>query len=168
MDIDGRGHHEGAMKYQYGLTTVEFAMIGALAFTVLFGVIEIGRALFVWNTLSETTRRGARLAAVCPMNHLSIKRVAILSNPGGPDTSPIVGNLSTANVTVAYLQEDGTTIATDYPEVKYVRVSIVGYAHTLLIPFIMPTITAPPFSTTLPKESLGYVPDTGTRECFGT
>jgi hypothetical protein len=33
----------------------------------------------------------------------------------------------------------------------------------------MPTITAPPFSTTLPAESLGYVPDTNTYDCpFGT
>jgi hypothetical protein len=156
------------MKYQSGLATVEFALIGALALTVLFGVIEIGRALFVWNTLSEATRRGARLAAVCPMDHVSIKRVAILSNPGGPNTSPIVSNLSTANVTVAYLDEDGTPTA-NFPDIKYVRVAIAGYQHTLLIPFIMPTITAPPFSTTLPAESLGYVPDTNTYDCpFGT
>lgn len=156
------------MKYQRGITTVEFALVGALALTVLFGVIEIGRALFVWNTLSEATRRGARLAAVCPMNHPAIARVAILSNPGGPDDSPVVGNLGTANVTVSYLDADGTPTAS-FSAIKYVRVAIVGYAHTLLIPFIMPTITAPPFSTTLPRESLGYMPDTGTYDCpFGT
>jgi Flp pilus assembly protein TadG len=157
------------MKYQSGLATVEFALIGALAFTVLFGVIEIGRALFVWNTLSEATRRGARLAAVCPMGDPAIARVAILSNPGGPNTSPVVSNLSTANVTVAYLQADGVTLAASVTETKYVRVAIVGFQHTLLIPFVMPTITAPPFSTTLPAESLGYLPDTNTYGCpFGT
>lgn len=156
------------MKYQRGATTVEFAIIGVMAFTVLFGVIEIGRTLFIWNTLTEATRRGARLAAVCPMNHVSIKRVSILSNPAGPDKSPVVGNLSTANVAVTYLQADGTTIAASYSEVRYVRVAIVNFQHTLLIPFIMPTIAVPSFSTTLPAESLGYVPDTGGRECFGT
>jgi Flp pilus assembly protein TadG len=156
------------MKYQSGLATVEFALIGALAFTVLFGVIEIGRALFVWNTLSEATRRGARLAAVCPMGDPAIARVAILSNAGGPNTSPVVGNLNTTNVTVAYLDEDGTPTA-NFPDIKYVRVAIVGFQHTLMIPFVMPTITAPPFSTTLPAESLGYVPDTNTYDCpFGT
>lgn len=157
------------MKRERGITTVEFALVGAVAFTVLFGVIEIGRALFVWNTLTEATRRGARLAAVCPMNHSSIWRVSILSNPAGPDTSPVVSNLSTANVAVTYLQADGTTIAAVYEDVRYVRVAITGYQHTLLIPFIMPTISAPPFSTTLPKESLGYVPPgTLPRQCFGT
>ena len=155
------------MNRQRGATTVEFAIVGAVALTVLFGVIEIGRALFVWNTLSEATRRGARLAAVCPMNHPAVKRVAILSNPGGPDTSPVVSGLSTANVTVAYLQDDGSAAAS-YSQTKYVRVSITGYELTLFIPFVTPTITAPPFSTTLPSESLGYVPDTGTYECFGT
>lgn len=155
------------MIRQRGATTVEFAIVGALALTVLFGVIEISRALFVWNTLSEATRRGARLAAVCPMNHPSIKRVAILSSPGGPDTSPVVPGLSTANVAVAYLQADGSAAAS-YSQTHYVRVSITGYEYTLFIPFVTPTITAPPFSTTLPSESLGYVPDTGTHECFGT
>lgn len=156
------------MKYQRGITTVEFALVGALALTVLFAVIEVGRALFVWNTLSEVTRRAARLAAVCPMGDPAIARVAILSNPGGPNTSPVVNNLSTTNVTVTYLDEDGMPTAS-FSDIKYVRIAIVGYTHTLLIPFIMPTITAPPFTTTLPRESLGYVPDTGTYECpFGT
>lgn len=156
------------MKHQRGMATVEFALVGVMALTMLLAVIEIGRALFVWNTLSEATRRGARLAAVCPMNHPSIARVAILSNPGGGDDSPVVGNLATTNVTVSYLGADGMPTAS-FSAIKYVRVAIVGYAHSLLIPFIMPTITAPPFSTTLPRESLGYMPDSGTYDCpFGT
>lgn len=155
------------MKRQRGTTTVEFAIVGAVALTVLFGVIEVGRALFVWNTLAEATRRGARLAVVCPMNHPAIKRVTILSKPEGPDTSPVVPGLSTANVAVAYLQDDGSAAAS-YSQTKYVRVSITGYEYTLFIPLVTPKITAPPFSTTLPAESLGYVPDSGTFECFGT
>jgi hypothetical protein len=96
--------------------------------------------------------------------------VAILSNPGSSSTtSPIVSNLGTTNVAVTYLEEDGTTPTASFSDIRYVRVAIVGYAHTLLIPFIMPTITATPFSTTLPAESLGYVPDTNTYDCpFGT
>jgi hypothetical protein len=132
------------------------------------GVVRRSRsaAPSLWNTLSGR-HACARLAAVCPMNHPAVKRVAILSNPGGPDTSPVVSGLSTANVTVAYLQDDGS-VAASYSQTKYVRVSITGYELTLFIPFVTPTITAPPFSTTLPSESLGYVPDTGTFECFGT
>ena len=47
---------------QKGMYTVEFALVAALFFVLLFGVIEFARALFVWETLTEATRRGARLA----------------------------------------------------------------------------------------------------------
>ena len=53
-------------RFQTGITTVEFAIIGLLMFIVVFGVIEFGRALFVVNMLTEATRRGARLAAARP------------------------------------------------------------------------------------------------------
>ena len=57
---------------QQGTTTVEFAILASVLFVLIFGVIEIGRAFFVWNSLAEATRRGARIAAVCPVNHGSI------------------------------------------------------------------------------------------------
>ena len=53
---------------QRGATTVEFAIIGVAMLLVLFGVIEVGRAMFVMNALGEATRRAARMAAVCPLN----------------------------------------------------------------------------------------------------
>ena len=70
---------------QKGTTTVEFAVVAALLLTLLFGVIEVGRAMFVWNTLNEATRRGARVAAVCPVDHASVARVTIFGEPLGGD-----------------------------------------------------------------------------------
>lgn len=154
------------IRRERGTTTVEFAIVGAAAMLVLFGVLEVARALFVWNTLAEATRRGARVAAVCPIGSPTVPRVAIFGNPGADDTSPVLPNLTTANVQVEYLDEtDAAT--TEYDVVKTVRVSIVDYEHTFLIPFIGQTVTVPGFSTTLPVESLGYIPDTGLRQCFG-
>ncbi len=54
------------MKTQRGAAMVEFALIALLFFIILFGIIEFGRAFFTYNTLVEATRRGARVAAVCP------------------------------------------------------------------------------------------------------
>jgi hypothetical protein len=152
---------------QQGTTTVEFAIVAAVLFTVLFGVIEVGRALFVWNTINEATLRGARVAAVCPVNHASIARVAVFGDPVGGDASPILRNLTTANVQLDYLDGSGATTA-NFPDIRYVRVGIVGYQHTLMIPFFMQAITVPSFTTTLPAESLGYVPELGIRQCYGT
>ena len=53
---------------QRGTTTVEFAIVGTVLMVVVFAVIEFGRALFVINMLTEATRRGARMAAVCPVS----------------------------------------------------------------------------------------------------
>lgn len=152
---------------QQGTTTLEFSIIAVTLFMVLFGVIEVGRAFFVWNTLEEATRRGARLAAVCPPNHAAIKEVAMFNAPGGGDASPVIRGLSKNNINIEYLDEDGNNTGGTFP-ITYVRVSIVNYQHTLLIPFLMQTINAPAFSTTLPAESLGYIPDLDTRQCFGT
>jgi Flp pilus assembly protein TadG len=149
---------------QGGLTTVEFAIIAAVFFLVLFGVIEIGRALFVWNTLTEATRRGARVAAVCGINHPAIARVTVFGDPASATNSPILSGLSTANVAVDYLQDDGVTTTTTFRDIEYVRVRIIGYQHNVLIPFASQLLTAPPFETTLPKESLG-VTDVGINRC---
>lgn len=149
-----------------GMTTVEFAFAGVVVLVVLFACLEIARAMFVWNTLGEATRRAARVAVVCPPNHASVLRAALLNPPGGNADSDHIKNLSIANVTIEYLDSAGAVTA-NIPDMAFVRISITGFQHTLLIPFYTRTITVPPFRTTLPVESLGYVPETDTRTCPG-
>ena len=131
---------------------MEFALIGGLFFLVLFAIIEFGRLLFTWNTLDEVTRRAARLAAVCPMDQQAI--VADQAVFGGS----IITDLSAANVLIEYLDEDFTTTTT-LGDVRYVRTQIQNYQHQMIVP-LMPIdlLTAPPFTTTLPSESLGITP----------
>jgi len=150
-----------------GLVTVEFAIIGASLLMVLIGCIEIGRVFFVWNTVAEGTRRAARLAAVCPVNHSSIALAAILSAPDGSSKSPFLDGLTTGEVSVQYLDSGGAVTAT-FANIRFVRVGISGYQHSLLIPFFTSTINVPAFSTTVPVESLGYLPEPEVRQCFGT
>lgn len=147
---------------QMGLTTVEFSIVGLVLFVLLFGVIEVGRALFVWNTIVESTRRAARVAAVCPIDHNKVKQVAIFSES---DVSPLLPNLDVSNIQLSYLDINGSPSAS-YASIRYVNAAIQGYAHTLLIPVVGTTITMPPFSTTLPAESLGWVPEDKARVCF--
>ena len=47
---------------QQGMVAVEFALIAIILFSFLFGAMEMSRALFYWNTATEATRLGARLA----------------------------------------------------------------------------------------------------------
>ena len=156
---------------QKGITTVEFAIIGALFFVLVLGVIEFGRMLFVWSTLTEAARRGARVAAVCPVNHPAIARIAVFNDQSTDGASPILAGLSSGNVTVEYLDANGS-VTGNFVDIRYVRVRITGYQHTLLIPFFNSVFNAPQAVTTLPSESLGAVPDpdnpgSGSTQCFG-
>jgi Flp pilus assembly protein TadG len=141
---------------QSGLTTVEFAIIGLLLMILLFGVIEFGRALFVRNALTEATRRGARMAAVCPVGDARPARVAVFDSGNG--NSAYVAGLTTANIQVQYLDTAGTPIANpagNFNTIHYVRVGIVGFQQTLFIPTLFTAIPMNGFATTLPRESLG-------------
>lgn len=144
---------------QTGTTTVEFAIIASVMFMILFAVIEFGRVMFVANALAESTRRGARLAAVCPVGDPMPAQAAILAGTDG--VSSIAADLTTANVAIAYLDVNGAPVANpaiNLAAIRYVRTSIVNYQQRMLIPFIMPSFLMPSFAATLPAESLGYGP----------
>jgi Flp pilus assembly protein TadG len=47
-----------------GSTTVEFAIVGFLVFTMIFGIIESARLMLAYESLAEATRLGTRYAIV--------------------------------------------------------------------------------------------------------
>lgn len=144
-------------RLQRGLAVVEFALVGLLTFIILFGAIELARLIYTWNALTDGTRRGARVAAVCPLNHPAIANVTIWRRPDGTDTGIGFPGLTTARVKVDYLTAAGAPNAT-LVNTAFVRVAITGYQLPLFIPLLDLTIAMPPFETTLPAESLGIVP----------
>lgn len=157
------------MKTQRGAALVEFAIIALLFFIILFGIIEFGRAWFTYNTLVEATRRGARVAAVCPATTSGItmvKQVTIFNPPTGTSSSSqgLLG-LAESDVTVNYLDSTATPItitqpladsSATYNNIAFVQVQIASsFTQTLIIPGFMRTFSVPPIITTLPAESLG-------------
>jgi len=158
------------MKFRYGIPTrqkgvalVEFAIVGGVALLMIFAVLEISRAVFVANALTEATRRGARMAAVCPINDPAIAQVATFNTPGAGNISPIVKYLDTTDFVLEYLDRAGNVLnspADNFSAIRYIQVRVVNFQHELLIPFASATFTMPEFSTRLPRESLG-VPRSG-------
>lgn len=139
---------------QKGTTTVEFAICGLVVITVILGVIELSRAMFSLSVLSEGARRGARVAAVCPLNDPAIASVTTFAS---------LPNLSASNVAVEYLNAAGGVIAdptANFGAIEYVRVRIVNYQIQLYIPLVGAAFPSPDFAVTLPRESLG-VPRSG-------
>ena len=153
---------------QSGIALVEFAIVGAFAIMMIFTVLEIARAIFVANALTEATRRGARMAAVCPINDPAIAQVATFNAPGAGNTSPLVNQLDTTDFVLEYLDRGGAVIGDpggNFNLIRYVQVRVVNFEHELLIPFAQATFTMPEFTTTLPRESLGVPRDGAITPC---
>jgi Flp pilus assembly protein TadG len=133
-----------------GSTLVEFAIGVTVFVTVMFAVLEFGRALWVHNALSDAARRGARYAVLHSAGSAAqVKNVVVYGNEAGTG-QPMLNDLTTANVNVVYNNfglNDGT-----------VSVSITGYQFQLVIPVFGRTITMPGYTTTLGGESAGLLP----------
>jgi hypothetical protein len=144
-------------RRQSGLAAVEFAIVGMLTMTIIFALLEVSRAMFVFNALDEVTRRGARMAAVCPLNAPAIKQVALFGQTGQNGQGLLAG-LRPENVTLEYLNLSGQRLAdpaASYGQIRFVRVRIDDFQHRLIIPLFVTAFDTPGFETTLPRESLG-------------
>jgi hypothetical protein len=173
------------MRKQTGAAMVEFALVALVFFTMVFGLIEAARLFFTINTLTEMTRRGARLATVCYPTAPQITHETLFNNPTDTSTSSnILPFITTNNVRVRYLDKNGcyitalnssvdpTTLpSATFDQIRYVSVQLINYTHT----FIFPPMTIPLGSTAvnhcvaesvsifaetvLPREALGVVCD---------
>ena len=142
-----------SINKQNGLSTVEFALVAVIVFIMIFAVIEIARAFFVTSLLDEATRRGARMAAVCPINDPAIFQAAAFDNNVIPD-------LDAGDITVEYLDVAGAIVGNPadpagFRLIRYVRVRVVGYQHQMFIPLAFAQFSMPEYSTVVPRESLG-------------
>lgn len=155
------------MRRQSGLAAIELALLTPLFFILLFGIVEIARMGYVWNTLDAVTRRAARAAVVCPPNHDMIRHIALFGESDDMESEISIPGFNNENISLEYLDTDFNSTGGLFP-IAFVRASIVNFEHKLLIPVIGKNLQAPSFETTLPAESLGFDPGSGTRRCFGT
>lgn len=147
---------------QKGVTTVEFAIVGLVLLVSILGVFEVGRGFYTAAMLDEITRRGARLAAVCPVNDPAIAQLAIMNASGNSNDSSFVSGLQPAHVVVDYLDENNAVIAnpadpSSFLQIQYVRARIAGFTYRVSLPFVsgLSTLTMSDFGHVLPRESLG-------------
>ncbi|MRW85843.1 pilus assembly protein [Pseudoduganella sp. FT26W] len=90
---------------QRGATAAEFALCAVVFFTVVFFIIELARALYLLNTLQETTRRAAAMAAVSdfsdPAVMNQVRQAAVLRD--GPGMLLLGAPVTDAHVRIDYL-----------------------------------------------------------------
>lgn len=171
---------------QRGATAVEFSMVALFFFTYLFAMFEMSRALYLWNTMTEVTRRAARSGAIAGFDAVSrdaIRRHAMFNAA----SLPMAGNITDANLAIDYLQGDGATPVSAMPVcatenlinctanpngpscIRFVRVRLCldGAGSCSQIPytsitglenFIPGAFSLPRFTTISPIGSLGRNP----------
>lgn len=131
---------------QRGAAAVEFALVAGVGgfLVLLIGIMELSRVMFTLNTAAEATRLGARVAVVCNVDATAAAtirtRMTQMVNIPDPAT----------NIVITY-EPPGC----GQSSCRYVTVSISPNAIiNTVIPFVPISINMPPFTTTLPRESL--------------
>ncbi len=127
---------------QNGVVAIEYALVAVILFTLLFGITEMGRVLYMMNTTTEATRLGARIAIVCNRDADAIKS----------RMTEKASFLSGANVEVIY-EPSGCDIET----CRYIKVNVTGLTVQSIVPFIPIHFDMPAFSTTVSRESMKSV-----------
>lgn len=96
-----------ARRRQSGVFAVEFAMLALLFFLFLFAMLEVARAVYLWNMVHEITRRAARGAAVADFSDAgalqAVRAHAVLRTT--PGALPLGGGISDAYVRIDYLSQ---------------------------------------------------------------
>lgn len=105
---------------QAGATVVEFALLVVIFLMFVFGIMELARLMYVFNTLQESTRRGASAAVNADFSNQaamdSIRYDAVFRNSAG---DLILAPVSDKNIRIDYLallrESDGSMTMTPIP-----------------------------------------------------
>jgi Flp pilus assembly protein TadG len=98
-----------------GQSLVEFAMILPVITLVVLGLLDLGRAVFTYNTLSQAARQANRTAIV-DQDTDRVKAMAIAA-------APTIG-LTTSNVTVCFKTQDSTQTNCSSPTIDNCPTSV--------------------------------------------
>lgn len=141
-----RPHPAARRRTGSGQSLVEFALVFPIIVLLVMGFMEIGRAVFAYNTIANAARQGARVAAVnqladvteCDESrpiedpyepHWSLRGCAILAGK-------TIG-LTTSNVAISYVAPPGTTLDCDPTlHIGCIAAVTVSYHFTLTTPFV--------------------------------
>lgn len=175
---------------QAGFAAVEFALLAGVFFTLVFGIIEVARLLYVYNTLQEVTRRAAAAAAtVYPSDTNGTARVrqyaVFRDSPGDLAAAPPVTD---RHIRLEYLRFDlsvmpqgswpadaaaNRQICMENPRaancIRFVQASVCDPAQNgecravtsqMLLPLVSLPVQLHRAVTIVPVESFGYVQGT--------
>lgn len=149
--------HNKFADNERGAALFEFAIVATVFLTMIFGVLEFGRFFWTHNALRDAARRGARYATVRKNDSAGIQAVKYMVVYGDPNANPatatpVAPGLTASNVAVEYQNYNGVLLS------SRATVSIINYQFQFAVPLVGGTKTMPAYRTSLPGESVGFVP----------
>jgi hypothetical protein len=102
-------------RTQRGVAAVEFSLVAVLFFTLVFGIIEVGRAMYICNALQEVTRRAAALATNTDFSNAlamqSVRELAIFRT--SPGLLAFAEPITDQHINIDYMrvQRNGTVLS---------------------------------------------------------
>ncbi len=156
-------------RHQRGVALVEFALTLPLLLLLLFGITEVSRAVFEYDSLLKATRGAARYLSTAAPGDSAARAAAtclavyVQSDPGGQvscNGTPLTPGLDPSMVRICD-SADASACPADGPYalaggINLVAVKIVGFTFDTAVNFQMlgwqfglPAITFGPISTTM-------------------
>ena len=143
------------IKNQSGVAAVEMALLLGPLLLLAFGVTELGRAVYQYNTLAKAVRDGARyLSQYEPGNAERAAQARCLVVYGATvcGSNPLVSGMSTGYVQVYdRLSHPGlyNLQSTGRGTLNLVRVEVRGFTFRSLVPSFIPDVQFSPIHTTM-------------------
>jgi Flp pilus assembly protein TadG len=129
-----------------GQSLVEFSLVFPIIVLLIVGFVEIGRAVFAYNTIANAARQGARVATVNQLADVTdCDEKRPIDDPYEPHwtirgcalTAASTLGITAANVSVSYAAPPSTTLSCDPTlHVGCIASVTVTYHYSVATPFV--------------------------------
>lgn len=136
----------GSARRARGQSLVEFALVIPIIVLLVAAFIEIGRAVFAYNTIANAARQAVRVAAVNQIPNLTdCDQSRPVEDPSEPHWSyrgcaiaaASALGITTSNVSISYAPPPGTTLTcTPTLHVGCIASVTVTYNYSVATPFV--------------------------------
>lgn len=159
-------------RRQRGATLVEFAVVGfTIVLPLIFAIVFTTQLLWIWHSVAEMTRQGARYAAThCYQSGSNVRNWMQQNFIALPDRDQFTGGAAEIQITYYGRNPDDGTLGDFSCDTECslgcvpdaVRVQITNYEYrTFLTYWGLAPVQIPDFQTTVAMEGAGCDPDTG-------
>jgi Flp pilus assembly protein TadG len=124
--------HQAGVRKRRGASVVEFALVAPIFFTIVLGIIEVGRGCMVQELITEGARRGARIGVIEGTSSTTIKQT-VTNYLGSVGISGDTAGISVNDAPIDSIDAQNMPAYTEITVVVTVPVSSCTWVPTLFL-----------------------------------